>query len=570
MSRAASIFYWFLIAATLIGSFAYLRLQINDAHKIAQEVVSLARANARLETLLSVAAYIGDASETEKKTIEALVSWLNGDDPAIGKAANDYYGAYLERVQTGAIDDGAQSFATGITALSVKAKAALEAKRDSYYDATSVVEFVEVISFGVVFLILILKWYFETKANDETLARVAAYIGRFSNYISEQSNEFERLTMVEDSMGEIIKDINDAADRLEKRRDDNIKALGNILLFSEQVGKGHTAHRMIGRSDNYLNYGLIKAFNRMTQSIDAVIRRALNALESYKSGDYAVKIETGGLGGEALRLIEGINTLGAALSDNTTMNYKYGMTLNAASKELANAVESLSKISVSQAASVDHITAAASDIILQIQDTTRKAEQMAAFAIETKTAAQSGLSLTQGTVTAMEEISVSTSQIKEAIAVIDSIAFQTNILSLNAAVEAATAGEAGKGFAVVAGEVRTLAGKSAEAAKKIKELVAQTQLKANDGMAISKKMIESFDILNRKISDTYDLVDAVTSAAQDEMKKAGSISDSIEELGAINRKNSEAAIDTGKITRQVSALADRLVRVARDKRVSPI
>ena len=73
MSRAASIFYWFLIAATLIGSFAYLRLQINDAHKIAQEVVSLARANARLETLLSVAAYIGDASETEKKTIEALV-----------------------------------------------------------------------------------------------------------------------------------------------------------------------------------------------------------------------------------------------------------------------------------------------------------------------------------------------------------------------------------------------------------------------------------------------------------------------------------------------------------------
>ncbi len=81
----------------------------------------------------------------------------------------------------------------------------------------------------------------------------------------------------------------------------------------------------------------------------------------------------------------------------------------------------------------------------------------------------------------MDEINEQVNSINEAITVIDQIAFQTNILSLNAAVEAATAGEAGKGFAVVAQEVRNLAARSAEAAKEIKELVETATTKANSG-----------------------------------------------------------------------------------------
>ncbi|MFV7791462.1 methyl-accepting chemotaxis protein, partial [Aliarcobacter lanthieri] len=96
--------------------------------------------------------------------------------------------------------------------------------------------------------------------------------------------------------------------------------------------------------------------------------------------------------------------------------------------------------------------------------------------------------------------------ISEAIGVNDNIAFQTNILSINAAVEAATAGEAGKGFAVVAQEVRNLASRSAEAAKEIKDIVELATRKANDGKNIANSMIEGYKDLNYSISQTMNLI----------------------------------------------------------------
>ena len=117
---------------------------------------------------------------------------------------------------------------------------------------------------------------------------------------------------------------------------------------------------------------------------------------------------------------------------------------------------------------------------------------MTQHAKEVTDSVKEGEELASKTSLAMDEINEQVNAINDAITVIDQIAFQTNILSLNAAVEAATAGEAGRGFAVVAQEVRNLASRSAEAAKEIKDLVENANIKANEGKEIADVMIGGF------------------------------------------------------------------------------
>ena len=150
---------------------------------------------------------------------------------------------------------------------------------------------------------------------------------------------------------------------------------------------------------------------------------------------------------------------------------------------------------------------------------------------KTQESAHIGKELATKTVNSMEEINNTVMNINEAITVIDQIAFQTNILSLNAAVEAATAGEAGKGFAVVAQEVRNLAARSAEAAKEIKNLVENATIKANEGKEISSTMIKGFGELESNISETSNLIDDVTNAANEQSSGITQISDAVNQLG---------------------------------------
>ena len=166
----------------------------------------------------------------------------------------------------------------------------------------------------------------------------------------------------------------------------------------------------------------------------------------------------------------------------------------------------------------------------------------------------------------MEEINVKVTAINEAITIIDQIAFQTNILSLNAAVEAATAGEAGKGFAVVAAEVRNLANRSADAAREIKSLVEDANTKANEGKEISGEMIKDYEVLNNHISETINIIQDVSVASKEQMSGIEQINDTVTMLDRVTQEN---AIETNNITSiatEVSIMANNLVNDAKNKK----
>jgi methyl-accepting chemotaxis protein len=191
---------------------------------------------------------------------------------------------------------------------------------------------------------------------------------------------------------------------------------------------------------------------------------------------------------------------------------------------------------------------------------------MSGYASSLTSSSNDGRKLASETTTAMNDIDQEVTAISEAISVIDQIAFQTNILSLNAAVEAATAGEAGKGFAVVAQEVRNLASRSAEAANEIKGLVDSASIKANEGKAVSDEMIKGYEELNDNATQTIHLIEDVSVASKEQMTGIEQINDAVTMLDRVTQENASEANSVAQIASEVSNMANQLVAEASAKK----
>jgi methyl-accepting chemotaxis protein len=165
----------------------------------------------------------------------------------------------------------------------------------------------------------------------------------------------------------------------------------------------------------------------------------------------------------------------------------------------------------------------------------------------------------------MDEINVQVNLITDAISIIDQIAFQTNILSLNAAVEAATAGEAGKGFAVVAAEVRNLASRSAEAAKEIKIIVENAKNKANEGKNIASHMISGYKELNENIQQTVNLISDIEMSSKEQLTGIEQINDAVNQLDEQTQQNAQIASQTHDVALVTDNIAKLVVSNANAK-----
>ena len=190
---------------------------------------------------------------------------------------------------------------------------------------------------------------------------------------------------------------------------------------------------------------------------------------------------------------------------------------------------------------------------------------MSNFATALSKSADQGESLANETTKSMNEIEEEVNAITEAISVIDQIAFQTNILSLNAAVEAATAGEAGKGFAVVAQEVRNLASRSSQAANEIKTIVQNATDKANGGKNIAGNMISGYVGLHENIAKTINLIKDVEMASTEQLTGINQINDAVNNLDKKTQQNASIASQTNDIAMKTDTIAKLVVSDANEK-----
>ena len=347
----------------------------------------------------------------------------------------------------------------------------------------------------------------------------------------------------------------------------DINVIGEIVLTADKVNQGIFKSRVKSETKNPMISTLKKTINQMLDSLEDKMIKLESTLNSYALDDFRATIDIEPtVKARMLAVMTSINTLGVTLSSNARDNLNNGETLQKNSQKMSISMNNLATKANEQAASLEQTAAAVEEITSIPRHNTINTSKMAELGLLVKDSISSGQTLAHQTVNSMEEIHKKVSAINDSINIIDQIAFQTNILSLNAAVEAATAGEAGKGFAVVAAEVRNLASRSAEAAREIKSLVEDANLKANQGKSISDTMINGYEKLNEIISETIHIIEDVSSASKEQMQGIEQINVAINMLDKVTQENANEANQTAQIGINVETLAKELVNNANSKK----
>ena len=422
-----------------------------------------------------------------------------------------------------------------------------------------------IFSFVLVINILInLALYLFTNKIVENLENLQIGINSFFDFINRKSREAKPIIVKTNDEFMLIADmINKNIKQIEHDIKIDNQAVEEVAMVSSIVANGDFSVRLHKEPVNPEISKLKNNLNKFLEQTQESINKLVKVVNKFEERDYSPRVETK-LSGELKKLSQGINSLGKVLQQsqeklNTTLKTKSN-TLQESAKELANSMHKLKKYVNNSKENSEKISTEMSTMADMISLTVTKAKDMNEFAKSTKSSAKSGEELASKTLNAMEIINKSTQTIEESISAIDSIAFQTNILSLNAAVEAATAGEAGKGFAVVAQEVRSLATKSAEAARVIKELVEETKKQAKEGMLISKSMKESFIKVSQDIQKSSQLISSVAQEADKELKKVKSVEDLMGEVKNIFIKNYEIANKTNEVSEKILIISNQLAQ----------
>ncbi len=387
----------------------------------------------------------------------------------------------------------------------------------------------------------------------------------FFGYVNKENSSVEMLDdSSNDEFGNMAKVVNENIRKTKTTIDSDNKFLAEINEMAQVVKNGFLNKRLDNKVESESMEKLRIHINEMMYSLQLRVCTNINdisyALERYAKLDFTHRIKGCNSG-----VTVGLNNLADIINEMLVENKSNGLTLGDSSHILLKNVDTLNRNSNEAAVALEETAAAVEEISSNISNNTDNIVQMSKLASSVTSSVSQGQTLASQTTEAMNEIDREVNAINEAITVIDQIAFQTNILSLNAAVEAATAGEAGKGFAVVAQEVRNLASRSAEAAKEIKDLVENATKKADQGKRISEDMISGYKALNESIIQTIDLIKGVESSSKEQLAGIEQINHAITSLDQQTQQNAQIASQTYSVAVQTDTIAKLVLSNANAK-----
>ncbi|MCG3783671.1 methyl-accepting chemotaxis protein [Delftia acidovorans] len=274
-------------------------------------------------------------------------------------------------------------------------------------------------------------------------------------------------------------------------------------------------------------------------------------------GDLSVRVQLAP--GDTSSLLRAMEDMRAGLARVVADVRQSSESIATGASQIASGNADLSQRTEEQASNLEQTAASMEEMNATVKlnaDTVRTATQLAASSSQ---AATGGGKIVDRVVATMEQITASSRKIEDIIGVIDSIAFQTNILALNAAVEAARAGEQGRGFAVVASEVRSLAQRSAGAAKEIKALIGESVSKVDEGSGLVSETGSAMKDIVQQAQRVADLIGEIGAATAEQADGVAQVGDAVVQLDQVTQQNAALVEESAAAAASLNAQAGRLV-----------